>query len=173
MLVSCGDCGEVEPLMVAQMYYVSTSGCPNVSRLHLLWWQQQRWNICDCQAGLLWAWHRQRCVVEICDVGGIFFIPCPPFLFRRFVYYMTAKKRQNLKCPLTPDCIWFGNAIHLISFGLKSIASVMTRESTGSEWGGRLYSYTGRGRSSVTCPTCVIYPSVYMTWVYRCIHTRI
>ena len=25
MLVSCGDCGEVEPLMVAQMYYVSTS----------------------------------------------------------------------------------------------------------------------------------------------------
>ena len=36
MLVSCGDCGEVEPLMVAQMYYVSTSYGGNSSEIYLI-----------------------------------------------------------------------------------------------------------------------------------------
>ena len=42
-----------------------------------------------------------------------------------------------------PGCIGRGNAINLIPFGLKFIALVVTRESTGSEWWmvvGQLYS---------------------------------
>ena len=123
----------------------TSNGCPNVLRLHLLWWQQQRWDISDCQAGSSWACHRQRGVVGTCDVGRKLFNHCTSFPSGRFVYHVTAKKR-HLKCLLRPNCIGFGNAIHLISFGLKSIASVMTRESTGSEWLGQLYSYRGRGR---------------------------
>ena len=36
MLVSCGDCGEVEPLMVAQMYYVSPSYGGNNGEIYLI-----------------------------------------------------------------------------------------------------------------------------------------
>ena len=36
MLVSCGDCGEVEPLMVPQMYYASTSYGGNNGEIYLI-----------------------------------------------------------------------------------------------------------------------------------------
>ena len=36
MLVSCGDCGEVEPLMVPQMYYVSPSYGGNNGEIYLI-----------------------------------------------------------------------------------------------------------------------------------------
>ena len=54
------------------------------------------------------------------------------------------KSKNNTKFEMyidtLPGCIGLGNAINPIPFGLKFIASVVTRESTGSEW--RWDSYT-------------------------------
>ena len=69
MLVSCGDCGEVEPLMVAQMYYVSTSYGGNSSgEIYLI----------------VKLDHRERVIVNVVSWGPVmlaenYLIIAPPF----------------------------------------------------------------------------------------------